>query len=192
MISIGLDLSITATGVCIYDSETKHTIYYIIGHKLTQKTLNYKSDWLQPVLYVKNPTNGSMEYHEKEQVKTNNIYRIVQCIREIIKKHNPEVATIEGVSNSSRGAVLDLEGLNYMTRMTLIECGINHIFIVAPTQNKKFATGNGQAEKDVMISAWKNSDTKVRTLPDFIKSDDIADAYFLARFGCHLSSIKAR
>ena len=185
MTLIGLDLSITSTGVCIYDTDTKDTIYYIIGNKFTKKALAYNCEYLHMILYKKdNPIND--ENHVKELCKTNNIYNIICKISDIIDKHRPSIATIEGVSFNSRGSVLDLCGLNYMVRMLLIQKGIKHINIVAPTQNKKFATANGQAEKDVMISAWHKSDKKTTEIPSYIKTDDIADAYFLARYGKEL------
>ena len=53
--------------------------------------------------------------------------------------------------------------------------------IISPTQNKKFATGNGSADKSLMIDAWKRLDTHIKDI-DEIKIDDLADAYFLSRF----------
>ena len=76
-----------------------------------------------------------------------------------------------------------------MVRNIALDNNIN-IFIASPTQNKKFATGNGQAEKDVMISAWKKADPKVLDIPSYIKIDDLADAYFLARYAEFVYNIK--
>ena len=46
-------------------------------------------------------------------------------------------------------------------------------------QNKKIATGNGGADKDLMIDAWKRLDKSICDV-DSIKIDDLADAFFLA------------
>lgn len=188
MTSIGLDLSINSTGVCVRNIDDGKTIYYIIGSKFTKKTLDYQQDNLNFIQYDKQQPPSSMEYHMKEAVKTGNIYRIIQELRSILLLHHPDVAAIEGVSFQSNGSVLDLCGLNYMVRMTLEEMGIKY-YIVSPTQNKKYATGNGQAEKDVMISAWNKIEPTMRDVSKFIKIDDLADAYFLARYGEHLYSL---
>jgi len=100
------------------------------------------------------------------------------------------VVTIEGVSFGSTGsaALIDLSGLNYMVRMACIEAEVPNVFIVSPTQNKKFATGNGSAEKDVMISAWQKLEKHMIGVEQYVKVDDIADAYFMARYGESLLS----
>lgn len=188
MKSIGLDLSINSTGICIHDSVLNYGVYYVIGSKFTKKTLDYHHDNLSFVLYDKQIPDPQQEYHQKEFIKTNNIYKIVTAIRNVLMLYKPDVATIEGVSFQSNGSVLDLCGLNYMVRMMLEELHIPY-YIVSPTQNKKYATGNGQAEKDVMISAWAKMDTSMQDIPSYIKIDDLADAYFLARYGEYLSSL---
>ena len=75
---------------------------------------------------------------------------------------------------------MDLAGLNYCIRLLAKDRNIN-IEIVSPTSVKKFATGNGQAEKDIMIDAWKRLDKNISNVND-IKIDDLADSYFLASF----------
>ena len=189
MIYIGLDLSINSTGICIYDSESKDTKYYIIGSKFTKKTLDSSQNIITFIKYSKTDIDKQSPYHIKERYKTSNIYNIVDEIKKIIKLYKPNIATIEGVSFQSNGSIIDLAGLNYMVRKILIDNNIG-TYIVPPTQNKKFATGNGQAEKDVMISAWKKAEPKVLKIPGYIKTDDIADAYFLTRYGEHLYSLR--
>ena len=186
MIYIGLDLSINSTGICIYDSETHNTTYYIIGSKFTKKVLNDNQRIITLIQYSKETPNKDIDYHIKEKIKTLNIYNIVNEIESLINKHHPGVGVIEGISFQSNGSVADLAGLNYMVRKILIDRNID-IIIASPTQNKKYATGNGQAEKDVMISAWRKADTRVCEIPTYIKVDDVADAYFLARYGEYLT-----
>ena len=66
---------------------------------------------------------------------------------------------MEGVSYGSRGsaALVDLAGLNFAIRMTILKEDIP-FNILAPTSVKKFAVGDGGAEKDVMIASWKKLD----------------------------------
>jgi Holliday junction resolvasome RuvABC endonuclease subunit len=53
--------------------------------------------------------------------------------------------------------------------------------ILAPTSIKKFAVGDGGAEKDVMIASWKKLDKNITNIID-IKVDDLADSYFIAHY----------
>jgi Holliday junction resolvasome RuvABC endonuclease subunit len=75
-------------------------------------------------------------------------------------------------------ALVDLSFLNSALRMTLVNNKIPFT-IVSPTSLKKFACANGQAEKEVMIDAWKRMDKNIAKITD-IKIDDLADSYFLS------------
>jgi Holliday junction resolvasome RuvABC endonuclease subunit len=89
---------------------------------------------------------------------------------------------MEGVSYGSTGsaALVDLSGLNFSIRMMLIEESVT-FNILAPTAVKKFAVGNGAADKNVMIASWKKLDKTIENIED-IKVDDLADSYFIAHF----------
>jgi len=91
---------------------------------------------------------------------------------------------MEGVSYGSKGssALVDLAGLNFMIRAILLSENIQ-FNILAPTVVKKFAVGNGAAEKDVMIASWKKLDKNTTNITE-IKLDDLADSYFI----CHYKS----
>lgn len=184
MITIGLDLSMTSTGITIYDTESKNAQYYIVCNKITQKAMNelQKFDFIKVRRIDKSTCDKDASSIVKEQHKTYNIYNIVSEIERIVHYHQPTTAYIEGVSFGSTGSVADLAGLNYAVRIMLINNGITHINVIPPTQNKKTATGNGSADKELMISAWKKLDTRVAHIPAHIKIDDVADSYFLARF----------
>ena len=87
---------------------------------------------------------------------------------------------IEGVSYGSVGsaALVDLAGLNFMMRQLFVSKSID-FQVVSPTSNKKSFTGNGQADKDVMIDAWRRLDKNIYNIKD-IKIDDLADAFALS------------
>lgn len=184
MVVVGLDLSINSTGICVYDTGTKESYYFIIGSHFTKKALQWQHPRVNLNMYSKHVVDSKMDYSVKEDLKTDNIYNIVSYIATILKMYEPDAVAIEGISFGSTGsaALIDLSGLNYMTRMKVLEMGVKHMYIVSPTQNKKFATGNGSAEKDLMISAWLKMDKEMSEAPKYIKVDDIADAYFLARY----------
>lgn len=186
MITIGLDLSMTSTGVTIYDTEKRTAQYYIVCNKITQKAQKEldKIDFIDTIVLQKITCDKNESSSVKEECKTYNIYNIVKQIERIVQNHKPVLAGIEGVSFGSTGSVADLAGLNYAVRIMLIDNGLSTIKIIPPSQNKKFATGNGSADKSVMLSAWKKIDNRVSHLPDYIKLDDVADSYFLSRICC--------
>lgn len=121
-------------------------------------------------------------YTVKEQHKFDNLHSICKKIGWILDVFNPEIVKMEGVSYGSVGsaALVDLAMLNGMLRLEIGRRGIP-FEIVSPTELKKFACANGQAEKDVMIDAWKRLDPYISMIKD-LKVDDLADAYFLAHY----------
>jgi len=183
LVSIGLDLSINSTGVCVYNDKTDTHTYYIITHKLTKKQKEFKHKNLKYILYEKEAPNKIDEYEVKENKKTNNISLIAEHIEKIILKQKGQVhCCIEGISygSSSSSNLADLAGLNFVVRNILWRHDIPFT-IVSPSANKKFAVGNGQADKAVMIDAWKHCQPEMAKIED-IKIDDVADAYFLAHY----------
>ena len=100
----------------------------------------------------------------------------------MIQLYEPDLIQMEGVSYGSRSsrALVDLAGLNFAIRMTILREDIQ-FNILAPTNIKKFAVGDGGAEKDVMIASWKKLDKNITNIID-IKVDDLADSYFIAHY----------
>ena len=181
MITIGIDPSINCTGVCVYDSVTKTHKYYMIVGKTTKKMELFQHDHIDILNYHKLETNKG-EYQDKEFNKSTNIYRICSLIEHILNVFNPDLVQMEGVSYGSLGsaALVDLAGLNFAIRMVLMEKNLE-FNILAPTSVKKFAVGNGSAEKDVMVASWKKLDRQINDISD-IKVDDLADSYFMAHY----------
>ena len=190
MIYIGIDPSLNSTGICInVDGNCK---YYIITSKMTKKMKDFKNEYIQYLPYEKEDTNKKLnEYADVEFNKAHNIYNICVRVKQVIKENvewysgdninNCEVF-MEGVSYGSLGsaALVDLSGLNFAIRNVLIELGVKFT-IVSPSQNKKFATGLGNADKEHMIFSWLMIEKHLKDIKD-IKIDDLADAYFLSNY----------
>ena len=190
MIYIGIDPSLNSTGICInVDGNCK---YYIITSKMTKKMKDFKNEYIQYLPYEKEDTNKKLnEYADVEFNKAHNIYNICVRVKQVIKENvewyagdninNCEVF-MEGVSYGSLGsaALVDLSGLNFAIRNVLIELGVKFT-IVSPSQNKKFATGLGNADKEHMIFSWLMIEKHLKEIKD-IKIDDLADAYFLSNY----------
>ena len=194
MIKIGIDPSINCTGICIWDTEENTHSYYMIPSKITKKMKGFNNRYVNIFPYDKIQTD-STDYSAKESVKFNNIYNICKNINNIIDwyeepeydeyglaDYNEIEVYMEGISYGSVGsaALVDLAFLNASIRMLLRQRGIPFV-IISPTSLKKFACANGQAEKDIMIDAWKRMDSNISNIKD-IKVDDLADSYFLAHY----------
>lgn len=181
MVIMGIDPSINCTGVCVHDTITGNNIYYMVVGKSTKKMQNFSNDFVRIFDYHKQTTTND-DYPVKESKKTVNISEICSIIKNIILWHTPDYVYMEGISygSTSSSALADLAGLNHCIRMTLIDCNINYT-ILAPTAVKKFAVGNGGAEKDVIIASWKKLDRNIANISE-IKLDDLADSYFIAHF----------
>lgn len=124
MTYIGIDLSLTGTGVVV-----------LTNGKVVEKLIKSK------------PTKNKTYTEEIER-----ILNIKKQIISVIEEHEPELVLIEGMAFMARNttALVQLAGLNYLIREYLFQYNIPFA-IVAPTSLKKFITGNGAAKKDVML-----------------------------------------
>ena len=191
---VGVDPSINSTGICVSGVDKLFNIYYLIPSKITKKSKEWAEgvDWINVYEYEKESTKDIVKYYQKESIKFNNLWSLVETLSEILNnissKYIIDRVVMEGVSygSVSGAALVDLSFLNSMIRMTLKKRNIP-FYIVAPTEVKKYAVGNGAAEKSVMIMSWRKIDKNIQTLPDWFKCDDLADAYFMAHYNPELS-----
>lgn len=191
-VTIGIDPSVNSTGLCVSGSGWNK--YFLFPSKITKKSLEWSKgvDWLDIEEYEKIPTNNIGKYHEKEFVKFGNLAVLVETISAVldtlIDKYEIDYVTMEGVSygSVSGAALVDLAFLNAMIRMKLHDKKLK-FYIVAPTEVKKYAVGNGSAEKSIMIMSWKKLDKNIQSIPDWFKCDDLADAYFMAHYNPEIS-----
>ena len=106
---------------------------------------------------------------------------IRNAVLDIINQTQPSLAVIEGYSYGSSQGMAGLAELGGVIRLLLLDMGIPFI-VVAPATNKKFATGKGNAEKDLMLKRvfqhWAAD----------MSNNNEADAFALAQFGrCYLN-----
>ena len=200
-IYVGVDPSINSTGVVIriVEGDKKDTHFYIIkcnSHLLkkngeeknpltkAEQKAQKANDNFDYILYDKWYGNDDKSSYEREMLKTVSLGNICDALANICAEtYNSNTpckmyACIEGISYGSSGkttAIFDLAGLNYLMRKTLMyHC--DTLTIAPPGHVKKFATGNGSADKDAMITVF---DAICPGL-DIPKKDDIADAYFMS------------
>lgn len=125
IIAIGLDLSLTGTGVVVLND----------GKIVEQKLIKSK------------PVPDGKPIDEVLRIRG-----IVDTIEKIITQYIPAIAVIEGLAFMVRNAtaLVQLSALNYMIRYMLMQNNVPFV-IVAPTSLKKFITGNGASKKDVIL-----------------------------------------
>ena len=204
---IGIDPSMNSTGICVqkFDGDTKLKEEFIIlkpdiKEKPEEKWLNKKEKIAQDeifnfeyIFYNKMDLTPYKDMnHFSEYWKSFNMISCTRQIKEIVKeftKDNPEkiYIVIEGISYGSvqrTKSIFDLAGLNYLVREKFIEKE-NIIFTVAtPSEIKKFASGNGNCKKEVMVDLFIGSHPNFTIIP---KVDDISDAWFMSNYAKYIS-----
>lgn len=154
--TLGLDLSLTGTGYAVIDQNTG-------AIKISGVIKTKPAEW----------ANLTAEMAELERLR-----KIRTEIELIIQKQLIEVAVIEGLAFMAHQstALMQLAGLNYLVRDLLYNRKIPFV-VVAPSTLKKFVTGKGNSQKDVMLlETYKKWEVT-------LVNDNECDAYGLARIG---------
>lgn len=136
MTTVGLDLSLSGTGVCVLTDS---------GHSLHT---------------IKSKPSGGRHLDELLRLK-----KIVSDVEDILIEQDEEVdlVAIEGLAFAARNtsALVQLAGLNYLVRNLLHDMNIP-FSLVAPSSLKKFATGKGNCPKDnVILEVYRKYDIAV-------------------------------
>jgi len=186
---IGIDYSLSSPGVCINTSEEEFRyedckFYYLTNTKKYQGTFKEKMAFgTSAVEYI----GTQHKPYSSEPERYNNI---ADWVIDIIKSYtwwqeHPTIQ-IEDYSFGSTGRVFHIaENLGLLKYKLKMECGWDYT-LLAPSVIKKFATDKGNANKELMVGAFKE-DTKVNLgllLDSSVKSPitDIADAYFICKY----------
>lgn len=191
---IGIDPSINSTGMTIRTDTGFCRFFIIKGDKLTKKEKNAQSanfEIFEYCLYQKENVKDTNNAHERELAKAHNLSTIADTIYNIIeellqqfrKTSTVDSVTIcmEGISYGSihSAAVMDLAGLNYLIRDRLHHhTVVGTLLVTPPAEVKRFYTGSGNANKQLMISTFKG------LFPDFDlpKIDDVCDSEGMAKY----------
>ena len=145
---VGLDLSLTSTGIVELDGEANILEQYVVRSS--------------PV--------GPLQIDEAK--------RLSKITDEILAgiPLETELVAIEGIAfmMSKTTALVQLAAINYIVRIGLWKKGIPFV-IVSPPTLKKFVTGKGVAQKDIMmLETYKRWGVS-------LTDNNICDAYGLAR-----------
>lgn len=195
---VGIDPSFSSTGISIVKDGSLLKSYIVTHNKPKVKYTKIAEQYNNIFQYV------NYEYvvseneridtpQDAEFIKTQNIIEATKAIISIIllyksQGYNIEVY-MEGVAFSSRRtqSLVELGALNFNIRINLIKHDIP-FHIITPSANKKAFTGNGAADKELMIKTFLMLNPSYQSLVGYIKMDDIADAYALATASAHTTS----
>lgn len=193
---VGIDPSVNSTGVTIRDNREFVRFFIVKGGRLTKKEIKAETDnndVFEYKLYAKTEVKTALTPYHREMIKGHNMSNIADTILHTIlsaiddyyitykKKVDEVYVCMEGISYGSikSSAVMDLAGLNYLIRDRLIHCdNINYVYITPPAEIKRFATGQGNANKVLMMAAFQGTWPDL-TLP---KLDDVCDSWFMSKF----------
>lgn len=153
-VSIGLDLSLTATGVAVLSDDQEKAIHTeVIATKTTKDTI---------------------------VATVGRLHTIRDRISLLTKCYQPDIVVIEAPSFGSRnGKQHERGGLWWLTASALYGLDLGAILVkVAPQTRAKYATSKGNSAKGVVLEAVQNTYTA-----DTITDHNVADAYILAAMG---------
>tara|TARA_Y100001973_G_scaffold105824_1_gene180505 strand:+ start:3179 stop:3745 length:567 start_codon:yes stop_codon:yes gene_type:complete len=170
---VGVDYSLTSPGICTADN------FFAISS--SRKLVGSYKNYVHIDEYPK--------YNTEEERHINLALWSLRCIQSAGRN---VFVILEDYSFGSKGKVFNLAENTGELKKTLYREGIPFI-TVAPTQLKKFATGKGNSNKEIMYDAWLAAGNEdFRTVFDQKKKNkeqlyapitDLVDAYWLRQYG---------
>ena len=174
---IGIDPSINSTGLTIIDNDKEY--FYLIKPLLSKAEKSCQNAFanFKYVLYDKQNIDKSDPYWKRERSKLYNFLNIVKKIKQTVDSFNGlKTIVMEGMSYGSRTSSLcDLSGLNYLLREAFKD---DNLYVYSPSEIKKFASGNGNCNKQTMIDLFLGIHPEFALIP---KIDDVSDSYFMSQ-----------
>ena len=191
---IGIDYSLSSPGICVNTSEDEFQyedckFYYLTNTKKYEGTFKEKMAFgTSAVEYIGAPHRPYSSEPERYNNIANwaiDIIKLYGDAKTGINRINPTIQ-IEDYSFGSTGRVFHIaENLGLLKYKLKIECGWDYT-LLAPSVIKKFATDKGNANKEIMLSAFQG-DTGVNLAELFESSakspiSDVVDAYFICKY----------
>lgn len=135
------------------------------------------------VVCLKGDTIASSQRLDTKLKGVERLVAIEERLKHFVNHFNPDLVLLEGYAYAAKNQAHQIGELGGVIRTMLHKHNINWIE-VAPPQVKKFATGKGNAQKDlVMLNVYKKWGA------EFVSNDE-ADAYVLAKIGQALGEYK--
>jgi Holliday junction resolvasome RuvABC endonuclease subunit len=161
-IIVGIDPSLLATGLVVLNSK---------GEILKQLLIENK------VITYGTYKNGNQKTITQVVSGNERLKLIRDRVMAAIKEYNVTAVAIEGYAFAAggKGRIVSLGELGGVLRLSMHDAGMK-IFEISPNSLKAFVTGNGNADKEMMMESTD------RRFGVHFSDDNICDAYGLARF----------
>lgn len=173
---VGIDYSMTSPAICRLDNDSMSFVYWTTKRKF-ECALELDGFSITGILF------SSKDKADEERFD----YLATEIVRESLWGW-PKKVVIEDYSYASTGRAFQIGENGGVLKNRFFTNGVN-VTKVAPTQVKKFATGKGNADKQMMQDAFIEAtgiDIKKvlgQTDNQWNPSSDIIDAYWIARYG---------
>ena len=179
MVIAGVDYSLTSPAICIHNgkewSYKNCTFYYLVNK---EKHLENEDKKYVPTLY---PSYGKdvERFHLLSEWSMGNILT-----------NGVSSVALEGYAFGAVGRVFQIAENGGLLKFKLWEAAIP-VYNFPPTMIKKFATGKGTANKEMMVEAFEaEANVNIRekcgiTNKQWNPISDIVDAYYIAKYGFH-------
>lgn len=177
------DYSITCPCLCIYEYKENKSFFDCCRFYYITNTKKFIGNFNGNIIGIENTTiNDSNE----EKYKQNRYAFNAECLIQFLKKD--DIVYIEGYSyNSVQGLIFNIAENCSILKHILNKNG-HEINVVPPAIIKKFATGKGNANKQLLEESFiKKTNINLKeilkqTSSQWNPSSDIIDSYFLAKY----------
>jgi len=172
---VGIDYSLTSPCVCIFDTKKQFSFYNCVFYYLTD---NKKFDI--------DVDNIKGDLHREWYTNEGRYMNITQWALD--KINDGDIVYLEGYSMGSTGMVFNIAENAGLLKHYLWKSNYD-VTIVPPTVIKKFATGKGNANKQLLQDCFEESTgfyiKKKLSMTDkqWNPSSDIIDSYFICKYG---------
>ena len=205
---ISIDFSINSTAICVLNKGELHWFSFASNLDFNKKAFSVHNDLDGLDMNINGYTREKpkdLDYVQEQSWKINNAnylsYNIINAIAPYVNEDT--IFAIEGFSYGSRGnAFIDLITYNTFLKSNILRISKNDILVYPPKTIKKFFTGNGNANKEKMLEAFKISEDELLLNDPFHKYildtnygdkipkpvDDLVDAFAILcylRDGCN-------
>ena len=189
---IGIDYSLSCPGICINTSEEEFRYEDCKFYYLTN-TKKYEGTWKENIAFGTSAVEYIGAPHKPYKDEPERYSNIADWFVDIVKSYYPphQVSpthpriNLEDYSFASKGRVFHIAENVGILKYKMKQNGWDYT-LLAPSVIKKFATGKGNANKELMVGAFeKDTGVNLELLFDSgIKSPitDIADAYFICKY----------
>lgn len=158
---VGIDFSLTSTGICVYEPKTNSKEFILVYRKDKYKKIDERIT--------------SIPVENSDQM----VLKILQVVRNV---QNLEKIGLEGISyRSTSSSFFDLNGFNYVLQFLLRQNLKNDVIIVPPRSVKKKA-GSGNYKKEDMIARFVLKNPEYFWFKTKKPYDDLVDSFWVSLF----------